>query len=155
MTLPISMMAAAAALLVSGSALAGMQTIQCKLVFHTVDMTETTTAFNDMALQAIRAAGACTTADGDTFEKEFVYIVNAGKNGVNYKGYSVYTDIRGDALFLSFDGGLGPKGHKGIYNIIGGTGAYSGATGDGTLTGIKAPWKDATFIDVVMNVKTP
>jgi hypothetical protein len=52
------------------------------------------------------------------------------------RGQVTFTDGGGDDVLLAFDGDLYPDGtFDGEFVILGGTGAYDGATGNGTFMG--------------------
>jgi hypothetical protein len=55
-------------------------------------------------------------------------------------GEMVMTSVRGDAIFIQYAGTDTPSGEgtgtiEGTFSIVGGSGAYVGATGGGTLSG--------------------
>jgi len=108
-------------------------------------------------LMTIRRAGYCIFDDGSVADKQFVMTVRAmdgGKSGSN-QGYSVYTMSNGDSISAEFSGSWGDGPYQGTYNILGGSGAYANASGDGTLSGQESPWSTTAVVKVVMNVSTP
>jgi hypothetical protein len=70
-------------------------------------------------------------------------------------GYSVYTMDNGDSVFAKFAIDFGSNGASGVYTILGGTGNFEGATGDGSITGTQSPWATTPVVKIVLNVKTP
>lgn len=144
-----------------GHASAADTTLQCTLYIaqsmdssasHAIDLEHAS-----QRLQTIRRAGYCVFDDGRIADKQFVMTIRAlegGKRGTN-QGYSVYTLDNGDSISVAFSGSWGDAPYQGTYNILGGTGAYTNATGDGTLSGTKSPWKTSNVVNVVLNVSTP
>lgn len=131
--------------------------IDCRLVHHNVDDSTTRTSIEGVVLRAFRNAGVCQLADGRVAEKQFVGVSSTRKGGAegDYSGFSVYTLENGDALSVRFEGGWGEKGNRGRYKVLGGTGAFAGASGDGTLEGVKSPWAGATVMTIGLRVNTP
>lgn len=130
--------------------------IDCRLVHHSVVDTATNTAVEGVAVRAIRNVGMCVFPDGRLAEKNFVAGMSTRKGGAegDYAGFSVYALENGDALSVRFEGGWGPKGNQGRYTVMGGSGAFTGATGDGTIEGLKSPWPSAQVMRIRIKVKT-
>lgn len=149
-------LATAACALCAHAAHAKEVQIDCRLVHHPVDDTSTSTAIDGVALRAFRNVGVCVLPDGRLAEKNFVGSMSTRKGGAegDYSGFSVYTLENGDAVSVRFEGAWGAKGNHGRYTVLGGTGAFSGATGDGTIEGLKSPWAGATVMKISIRVNT-
>lgn len=109
------------------------------------------------SLVTLRRAGYCVFADGSVADKQFVMVnrvVDGGQRGTN-QGYSVYTLDNGDTISVEFDGGWNKGPYSGVYKILGGTGAYADAKGDGTISGTDSPWKTSSVVKIVLNIETP
>ena len=61
----------------------------------------------------------------------------------------------GDSVSAEFTGDWGNNGYEGVYKILGGTGNFKGANGDGTITDAQSPWATTDVVKIVLNVKTP
>ncbi len=60
-----------------------------------------------------------------------------------------------DSISAEFTGAWGSEEFKGVYEILGGTGSYGSATGDGTITGVESPWINTGIVEILLNVQTP
>jgi hypothetical protein len=74
-----------------------------------------------------------------TFLGPFTEVNDITKHGDGYQGVATLTDANGDSLVLAWETEpVGPPGpatdYVGVYQIIGGTGAFADATGSGTMT---------------------
>lgn len=140
---------------------AGDETFACKLYIAGSLSEETVTRVElknaGLSLDAKRQSGFCIFSDGKVAEKQWVDLgmaVGDGSSGSSM-GYSVYTMDNGDSINTKFEGGWGASGFNGLYTILGGTGKYEGAKGDGTITGTASPWESSGIVDIVLNVTTP
>lgn len=109
-------------------------------------------------LATLRRSGVCIFADGSVADKQFVMvnrITEEGNRG-NTQGFSTYTMENGDSVSAQFTGGWGDGPFMGTYQIIGGTGAYANAKGDGTIDGsAQDPWKTTSVVNIVLNITSP
>jgi len=143
------------------SLFAGEQTINCTLYMATsMDSAVAQQVSVESAkadLVAVRRASYCLFADGKIADKQFV-VINRTEDGGSVgsaKGFSIYTMDNGDSLSTEFIGDWNKGPFKGVYTILGGTGAFANAKGDGTITGSKSPWATSGVLEIVLNVKTP
>ena len=75
--------------------------------------------------------GTAVFDDGRMAGKEFVTIGRDSASAGEFMGYSTYFFENGDSVETSFTATWGADGVKGDYTVLGGTGAYEGATGTG------------------------
>ncbi len=141
-----------------GVASANEETLECKL-YIAESMDQTSTYMVDSAnstLKSIRRAGVCVFADGRVADKQFIIGMNIqdGGSSADAVGISVYTFESGDSLTLSFTGGWDKGPFAGKYTVMSGTGAYRGATGNGTIDGVDGPWKSTSVVDIRIDVVT-
>lgn len=135
--------------------------IECKLYVASSlsDETNSTVTLEKVGLSmaSSRNSGYCVFADGGMADKQFVVINRVPGDGStgSVLGYSVYTMENGDSVSVEFTGGWGKEGFKGLYTVIGGTGAFKDAKGDGIFTGAQSAWDTTGVFDVVMNLTTP
>ena len=149
------------AMMISGSVVAKDETLECMLyIAQSMDSdAKSSVAIKSagLMLSSVRRGSVCVFGDGSVADKQFVLvnrIIGDGSTGSSM-GYSVYTMDNGDSLSVEFTGKWGSEGYKGAYTILGGTGSYEGATGDGSITGTKSPWPTTGVVKIVLNVKTP
>jgi len=149
------------ALACTTSLFAGEQTLNCTLYMATsMDSAAAHQVSVESAkadLTAVRRASYCVFADGKIADKQFV-VINRSEDGGSVgsaKGFSIYTMDNGDSLSTEFTGGWNKGPFEGIYTILGGTGAFADAKGDGTITGSKSPWATSGVLEIVLNVITP
>ena len=149
------------ALFIGGVAVAGEEKLECKLyIAESMDSSAMEMVAVESAgesLRSLRRAAYCVFSDGTIADKQFVMInriMDGGKSGDGI-GFSIYTMANGDSISAQFTGAGGEGPFNGIYEILGGTGEYKGATGDGTISSIDSPWKTTGIVDIVMNVATP
>jgi hypothetical protein len=74
-----------------------------------------------------------------TYLGPFTEVNDYSKLGDGYQGVATLTDANGDSIVLAWeDEPVGPPGqaadYVGVYQIVGGTGAFANATGSGTMT---------------------
>jgi hypothetical protein len=74
-----------------------------------------------------------------TYLGPFMEVNDYTKHGDGYQGVATLTNADGDSLVLAWETEpVGPPGqatdYVGVYQIIGGTGAFADATGSGTMT---------------------
>ncbi|MEE9322149.1 MAG: hypothetical protein V3U76_17055 [Granulosicoccus sp.] len=146
-------------LLGAGDATAADEVLKCRLyiaasmdIVATIELKDT-----EQVLNSMRRGSYCLFEDGSVADKQFVLsnrVLGDGATGA-YSGFSVYTLENGDSISAQFTGAWDDKGNHGIYAILGGTGSYKDASGDGTITGAKSPWNTADIVDIVLNVTTP
>ena len=110
-----------------------------------------------VTLMAVRRTGVCVFADGSVADKQFVMSLRADGDGSKGSGigYSVYTMQKGGSITASWSYNWGATGAKGTYQILGGTGNYKGATGNGTIDAKGAKVGLSEIANIVLNVKTP
>ncbi len=130
------------------AAMAGEQTLKFKSAYF----------FMGQKDGVLHFMGVTIAPDGTLGTKDFTN--KPGDNGAS-SGHSAYYFPKG-TLDMTYDAvGTGTQsgGHiKGKYQIVSGTGAYQGATGTGAFEGDwgdKSPLKDASLLDVELDVKTP
>lgn len=147
--------------LATSTSYANDETLSCKLYIAGSLSEESRTAVElknvGLSLDAKRQSGFCIFADGKVADKQWVDLgmaVGDGSTGSSM-GYSVYTMQDGDSINTKFEGGWGANGFSGLYTIIGGTGKYEGAKGDGSITGSASPWESSGIVDIVLNVTIP
>lgn len=140
-----------------GPAVAGEETLPYTLVTKVVgELVHDDPAIEGLALGAGQAVGVAYFEDGRIAAKEYVFLRFAGeKTPWPLPGFSNYVFQNGDSLQLSFTYGPTDEGVSVDYTILSGTGAYSGATGDGRLLRVKAAWKDAILWKGSLRVVTP
>jgi len=130
--------------LAAAPALAGETALEFDFVTTTIDSLSHEIGEGDAGvIKAGKALGYATFGDGRTAVKKYVYVMGEGAPTV---GISNYIFENGDAVTASFIVESGESGPVGKYTVIGGSGAYEGATGDGefSLTGVWAgsfAWK--------------
>ncbi len=137
------------------------QTLECKLYVANSLSDETDSTVNlekaELTLSSSRSSGYCIFADGSVADKQFVVInrvVGDGATG-SVLGFSVYTMQSGDSLSVEFTGDWGKDGFIGHYTVLGGTGSFENAAGDGSFTGTQSAWDTTGVFDVVMNLTMP
>ena len=142
----------------SGIASAAEQTLECKLyIAESLDHASTyAVESTGSLLNGVRRAGICVFADGSVADKQFVMGMNIRDEGSagDAVGISVYTFESGDSLTLSFTGGWDKGPFAGEYTVLSGTGAFQGATGTGTISGVDGPWNSTTIVDIRIDVMT-
>ncbi len=150
-----------ALVIATGIAHANDESLHCKLYIAASlsDETRVSVALKsvELSLDAKRQSGFCIFDDGKVADKQWVDLGMAmgdGSSGSSM-GYSVYTMESGDSINAKFEGDWGASGFNGLYTILGGTGKYEGAKGDGTITGAASPWENSGIVDIVLNVNTP
>lgn len=150
-----------AILLVGGNVSANEETLECTLYSGESMTSEVMSSVEikdaDLMLESNRVSALRVFEDGRVADKQYVVIsrgVGDGSTGTNM-GYSVYTMENGASLSAQFTGEWGSDGFNGVYMIMGGTGNFEGAIGDGTVTGAESPWATTGIVDIVLNVKTP
>lgn len=136
------------------------KTLECKLyITQSTDSDTGSTIKTEHAgmLTTVRRGAFCIFPDGQVADKQFTHITHVPGDGSTGKalGMSIYTMDNGDSITTEYKGEWDKSGFKAIYNILGGTGAYKGASGDGTITGLPSPWKTSGTVAIVLNVKTP
>jgi len=111
----------------------------------------------EAGLTAVRRAAYCVFPDGKVADKQFVVINRTQSGGAQglAKGFSIYTMPNGDSISTEFTGSWDNGPFNGVYNVLGGSGAYEKATGDGKITGQKSPWGTSAVLNILLNVKTP
>lgn len=151
-------------LLVSGLSLSSAyaateeQTLECTLyISESLDHSSTySVESTSSTINGLRRGGLCLFADGTAADKQFVMGINVREDGAagDAVGISVYTFESGDSLTLSFTGGWDKGPFSGEYTVLRGTGAYQGATGSGTISGMEGPWKSTSIVGIRINLKT-
>ena len=150
-----------AAFMVGGNADAEEQTLKCTLyVGASMDSdAQSSIEMKDagLMLKSGRRTGVCVFDDGQVADKQWVFVTRAIGDGstASEMGYSVYTMDTGESVFAKFAIDFGSNGASGVYTILGGTGNFEGATGDGSITGTQSPWATTPVVKIVLNVKTP
>lgn len=150
-----------AALMIAGNVAAKEETLECMLyIAESMDSdVQSSIAMKDagLTLDSVRRSSVCVFDDGRVADKQFVMVsrvVGDGATG-STMGYSVYTMENGDSVSAEFTGNWGSNGYKGVYKILGGTGNFKGANGDGTITDTQSPWATTDVLKIVLKVKTP
>lgn len=140
---------------------AGEQRLECTLYIaesmdsaagHSVNVEKAGTM-----LGTLRRAAYCVFKDGRIADKQFV-MVNLVQDGGNVgaaKGFSIYTMENGDSVSAEFTGGWDKGPFAGTYVILGGTGEFTDASGDGSINAESSPWDTTGVVKIVLNVKTP
>lgn len=137
------------------------QLIECKLYVANSLSAETDSTVNlekvGLSLTSSRNSAYCVFADGSVADKQFVVINRVPGDGStgSVLGFSVYTMESGDSVSVEFTGGWGQDGFKGLYTVLGGTGAFENAKGEGSFTGTQSAWDTTGVFDVVINLTTP
>ncbi len=101
------------------------------------------------ALEANRAVGVATFSDGMKAIKKFVYTSGPG---APIAGISNYTFENGDSITAAF---TVDAQFQGTYTVVGGTGAYEGATGTGSFAPRQTTWEDAIAWTGSFSLTTP
>lgn len=146
--------------LVFSNVQAGEHTVKCKLYIVTSTDSDTGSTIkteNAGMLTTARRGSFCVFPDGSIADKQFTHLQHIPGDGStgHATGFSIYTMDNGETITAQYNGGWDQDGFKATYVILGGTGQYAGATGDGTISGLPSPWKTTSVVDVVMNVVTP
>ncbi len=137
-----------AACLAAGSVAAEEQTLNFRLVTKKISGTVMPVAnVEGRSLSAGEYAGVAVFEDGRIAYKNYVIMMDIGKEEGSYSGYSTYTFQNGDSLTLKFIGGWGGERNGGDYEVLSGTGAFEGATGGGGFDALKEPWADANLFE--------
>lgn len=150
-----------AVFMVSANVAAKEETLECTLyIAESMDSdARSSVELKDagLMLESVRRSSVCVFGDGRVADKQFVMVTRAVADGSTGSslGFSVYTLENGDSISAEFTGSWGSEGFKGVYTILGGTGSYGDATGDGTITGDQSPWTTTGIVQIVLNVKTP
>lgn len=148
MRMLIEAAALAAAMVVGSAAMAEEQTLKFKLVTHKVSGPYLQAAnVEGHGVGAGEYVGVATFEDGRIAFKEFVLVSDGSDIEGTYSGYSTYTFQNGDSLTLRFTGGWNSKGDGGDYDVLSGTGAFKGATGNGRFDAVEEAWDNANLYD--------
>ena len=103
-----------------------------------------------------KAFGVGIFKDGKITVKDFVFVADLNKGIGSMYGYSTYNFEDGSSITARFTGDFkANQSVHGEYMILSGTGAYSGATGVGTLEGISSQFKGVNLYNVRLKVVTP
>ena len=108
------------------------------------------TKFGDRAVTQIEFAGISHNDNGgEMFDKLGARCVGFSENGVGH-GDCVDVDKDGDQIFTTYEvpEGSGKPG-TGVHQYVGGTGKYTGITGQADLTTIPVKSSDGTLMFVV------
>ena len=154
-------LAIVAALLVGhlscSSAVAGEKTLEFRLVVKLFD--QKALEAPDVPGQVVtesKAFGVGIFKDGKIASKDFIVVSDLNKGVGPMYGYSTYTFDDGSTITARFTADF--KANQpvhGEYKILSGTGAYSGATGTGTMDSIPHKFKGANVFNIKLNVSTP
>lgn len=138
-------------------AVAGEQVLDFSLVTRAMDVkTEKLAGIEGLAVSTGRYAGTAVFADGRIANKEFIFSFDFRKGAGPFFGYSTYTFVDGSSLNLRFEGTLAPgKPMRGAYTVLGGSGAYAGASGNGHFEKADDPWEPANLYTGRLRVVTP
>lgn len=148
-------------LFASSGVAADERTLECKLYIADTQQSETISSVTledaGLTLSSSRHSGYCVFADGSVADKQFVEISRAVGDGAtgSVLGYSVYSMQSGGSLLAEFTGEWNNGGFIGQYSVLGGSGPFENATGDGTVTATQSPWATTGTYDVVFNINTP
>ena len=132
------------------------RSLECRLYIGlgTENVDAWTSESAERTFETRRRSAVCVFPDGSVADKQFVMIgtfAGDGAAGVN-RGYSLYTFEDGDSLTLAFEGRWGADGYAGDYEVLAGTGAYEGANGTGTISGVASPWQGTGIVDIAIDV---
>ena len=136
------------ACLAAGSVAAEEQTLKFRLVTKQLSGSFMEVAnVEGRTVSAGQYVGVAVFEDGRIAYKDFVLMIDGGKEEGSYSGYSTYTFQNGDSLTLRFTGGWSPDGEGGDYKFLSGTGAFKGASGTGRFDALKEPWDGANLYE--------
>ena len=139
------------------SAVAAEQTLEFKLVVKQYDQKALEVAnVPGQVVTEAKAFGVGIFKDGKIASKDFIVVLDLNKGVGPIFGYSTYTFEDGSTITARFSADFKPNQPvHGEYKILSGTGAYSGATGTGTMDSIPHKFKDANMFNIKLNVATP
>ena len=144
----IAVTALAVGMVLGNPVMAAEQTLRFRLVTHKVSGPWLQAAnVEGHGVGAGQYVGVAVFEDGRVAFKEFVSVSDGSDTEGAYSGYSTYTFQNGDSLTLRFTGGWGSKGDGGDYEVLSGTGAFTGATGTGRFDAVEEAWESASFYD--------
>ena len=107
-----------------------------------------------------RFSGLASFPDGTVGTTYFVFVTDYIKGSGTFSTYNNLTLNDGSVLWYKLIGTTKVEGtisrSQGTVTVLGGTGKYEGAKGDGTLTGVRVPGLATgvdRYDDLVINVK--
>ena len=139
--------------LTAGTVVAAEETLTFRLIVRTIDRTAFDAPVEGRNISVSQSAGVAIFEDGRLADKQFVGLVDSAGAEGTYSGYSIYTFLNGDTLTLKYTGGWGADGEVGHYEVLSGTGAYEGASGEGRFVPVDNPWDKASLYDVTINIE--
>jgi hypothetical protein len=146
----------AAVVLGSTAASAEEQTLKFRLLTRSVQ--EAAFEQGDVPGQFVSASeqvGVAIFEDGRIAYKEFVNTTDGTADAGTFLGYSTYTFENGDSITARFTGAWSANGEGGDYEVLSGTGAYSGVTGTGRFDAVGESWDKANLYEGSFTLDVP
>ncbi len=137
------------------AARAAEKTLEFTLVTKSLDpQTLEAPNIENQTITQYRAFGVAAFKDGRVGTKDFIVSRDMNKGVGTLFGYSTYYFEEG-SVTARFTATVNPQATHGEYKILGGTGAYAGATGSGSIDNIPNPFKNAGLYKIKLQIKTP
>ena len=135
---------------------AAEKTLEFQLVSKALDpQTLEAPNIENQTIMQSKGFGVAVFKDGRVGTKDYIFTRDANKGVGTLVGYSTYYFDEGSvtARFTATIGGA--QGTHGDYKILGGAGAYAGATGTGTFDSVPNPFKNANLYKAKLQIITP